>query len=55
LPDSHSFFGTGSIPMANRASGREIFGTNSGNYYVNTTSHSAFSPLPYKEKADAIA
>jgi len=55
LPDSHSLFGTDSVLMANRPSGGKIFGTNSRNYYVNATSHSLFSPLPYKEKAEAIA
>jgi len=55
LPDSYSLFGTHPVLMANRPSGREILGTKSRNYYVNTTSHSAFSPLPYKEKAEAIA
>jgi len=55
LPDSHSLFGTGSVFMADRPGGGKIFGTNSRNYYVNATSYSLCSPLPYEQKAEAIA
>ena len=55
LPDSHSILDSGSIFMANRPCAGKILGTNSRNYYVNTTSYSPFSSLPYEEKTQAIA
>jgi len=55
LPDSHSIFGSGSIFMADRPGTGKILGTNSGNYYVNATSYSPFSSLPYTRKTQAIA
>jgi len=55
LPDSHSILGSGSIFMADRPCAGKILGTNSRNYYVNTTSYSPFSSLPYEEKTQAIA
>jgi len=54
LPGSHSIFSSGSIFMADRPSAGEIFGTNSGNYYVNATAYSPFSPLPCERKTQAI-
>lgn len=55
LPDSHSIFGPGSIFMADRSGAEKILGTNSRNYYVNTTAYSPFSLLPYTRKTKAIA
>ena len=55
LPDSHSIFGSGSIFMADRPGAGKIFETNSRNYYVNATSYSPFSLLPYTRKTQAIA
>ena len=55
LPDSHSIFGPGSIFMADRSGAEKIPGTNSRNYYVNTTAYSPFSSLPYTRKTKAIA
>jgi len=55
LPSSHSVFGSGSIFMADRPGAGKILGTNSRNYYVNATSYSPFSSLPYTRKTQAIA
>ncbi len=55
LPDSHGFFGAGSILLVDGQSQRKIFGEDSGNYYLNATAYSSFSPLPYSEKTQAIA
>jgi len=55
LPDSHSIFGFGSIFMADRQGAGKTPGTNSGNYYINATADSPFSPLPYARKPQAIA
>jgi len=55
LPDSHSFFGTGSIFMADGKSERKIIRENSRNCYINAVAYSPFSPLPYSREAQAIA
>jgi len=55
LPGSHSLVGSGSIFMADRPSAENILGTDSGNYYVNTTAYSPFSSLPCQRKNAAIA
>lgn len=55
LPDSHGFFGAGSILLVDGQSQRKIFGEDSRNYYLNATAYSSFSPLPYSEKTQAIA
>ena len=54
LPDSHGFFGAGSILMVVGKGQRKIFGQDSGNCCLNATAYSSFSPLPYSEKAKAI-
>ena len=55
LPDSHSILGSGSIFMADGQGAEKTLGTDSGNHYINATSYSPFSSLPYQEKAEAIA
>lgn len=55
LPDSHSFFSTGSVFVADRSGTGKVFGTGSRNYYSDATSFSPFSPQPYEEKAKAVA
>lgn len=54
LPDSHGFFGAGSILMVVGKGQRKIFGEDGGNCYLNATAYSSFSPLPYSEKTQAI-
>jgi len=49
LPDSHSFFGAGSILMADGKSERKMVRENSRNYYINAVAYSPFSPLPYSK------
>ena len=55
LPDSHSFFGVGSIFMADRKSATKIFGTSRRHNYRNAKTYSPFSALPYTRKTQAIA
>jgi hypothetical protein len=55
LPDSHSFFGTGSIFVGDGKSQRKMVRENSRNYYIDAVAHSPFSPLPYSKETQAIA
>jgi hypothetical protein len=55
MPDSHSFFGVGSVFMADGKSKRNIFGTNSRYNYRNAKAYSQVSPLPHSRETQAIA
>jgi SRSO17 transposase len=54
LPSSHRFFGSGSVFMAEGPGEGKVPGTDSRNYYYDTTADSPFSPLPRKEQAEAM-
>jgi len=55
LPDSQSFFGSGSIFVADRPGTEKLLGAGSGHYYANATAYSPLSSLPYEEKTEATA
>jgi len=55
MPGTHSFFGFGSLVMADRKGAREVLGVGCRDHHANTTAAGSLSSQPFQKETAAIA